>query len=170
MTPTPFLRRRQWLVASAAMGAERMLHAAPADAPVAWPERTRLLDGRQRQAADWQGRPLLVVFWAVDCPFCLRHNAHLQQLMREHADFPAVLTVSRDRDASAVERYLKTHGYRFEVTLDEPAWRQALGVRRVIPSTVPINAQGRIGLRVPGEMFPEDLLQLAQWANGSARP
>lgn len=170
MTPASFLRRRQWLTAGAALCVPPALHAARPDAPIAWPARTRLLDGRLRQASDWQAKPLLVVFWAVHCPYCLRHNAHLHRLMREHANFPAVLTVAQDRDADAVDRYLQAHGYRFEVTLDEPAWRQALGVRRVIPSTVPINAQGHIGLRVPGEMFAEDLLQLAQWATGSAPP
>lgn len=134
-----------------------------------WPERTDLIDGRTRTAADWEGKPLLVVFWAVHCPFCLRHNAHLQRLLNERSDFPPVLTVAQDRHAATVERYLQSHGYRFDVTLDESTWRRALGVRRVIPSTVPVNAYGRIGLRVPGEMFLEDLLQLGQWANGAAK-
>lgn len=166
------MRRRQCLAAGAALMTVSRVQAVQASASetqMTWPERTALLDGRVRTAADWQGKPLLVVFWAVHCPFCLRHNAHLHRLMTERPDFPPVLTVAQDRDGSTVERYLRVHDYRFDVTLDEPTWRRALAVRRVIPSTVPINAQGRIGLRVPGEMFAEDLLQLGQWATGTPK-
>ncbi len=163
MHPTP-TSRRHWLLASSAL-----LIGQPAVAGMRWPARTQLLDGSQRSAADWQGKPLLVVFWATHCPFCQRHNANLHQLMQANPDAPAVLGVALDRDPLVVRRYMERHGYRFEVTLDEAAWRQALPVRRVIPSTVPISAQGEVGQVVPGEMFPEDLLQLARWAVDSRR-
>lgn len=156
--------RRQWLLASSAL-----LIGQPAAASVRWPARSQLLDGSQRSAADWQGKPLLVVFWATHCPFCQRHNANLHQLMQQSPEGPAVLAVSLDRDPAVVRRYMDRHGYRFDVTLDEAAWRQALPVRRVIPSTVPISAEGEIGQVVPGEMFPEDLLQLARWTLDSRR-
>lgn len=156
--------RRHWLIASSAL-----LSALPAAADIRWPARTQLLDGSQRSAADWQGKPLLVVFWATHCPFCQRHNANLQQLLRDQAQAPAVLAVALDRDPLVVRRYMDRHGYRFDVTLDEAAWRQALPVRRVIPTTVPISVTGQIGQIVPGEMFPEDLLQLARWAVDSRR-
>jgi len=165
MLPTIPLRRRDCLLAGTGLLGLPLAQAAT----VAWPQRTQLLDGRVRTAADWQGKPLLVVFWATHCPFCLRHNANLQQLLVDAADAPPVLAVAADRDARTVERYMARHGYRFEVTLDEAAWRQALPVRRVLPTTVPIDALGRIGQVVPGEMFPEDLLQLARWASGAAR-
>lgn len=160
-TPTS---RRHWLLASTAL-----LTGLPAAADICWPARTQLLDGSQRSAVDWQGKPLLVVFWATHCPFCRRHNANLHQLMQQNPDGPTVLAVSLDRDPAVVRRYMDRHGYRFDVTLDETVWRQALPVRRVIPTTVPISAQGQLGQVVPGEMFPEDLLQLARWALDTRR-
>lgn len=163
MRPSP-PSRRHWLLASSAL-----LIGQPAAAGFRWPARTQLLDGSQRSAADWEGKPLLVVFWATHCPFCLRHNANLHQLMQANPDAPAVLGVALDRDPLVVRRYMERHGYRFDVTLDEAAWRQALPVRRVIPTTVPISAQGEVGQIVPGEMFPEDLLQLARWAGDKRR-
>lgn len=160
------ISRRLWLLLTPAL-----LGALPTTAATAirWPARTQMLDGSQRSAADWQGKPLLVVFWATYCPFCQRHNANLHQLMLDKPEGPAVLAVALDRDPEVVRRYMDRHGYRFDVTLDAAPWRQALPVRRVIPSTVPVSAQGEIGQLVPGEMFPEDLAQLARWALGARR-
>jgi thiol-disulfide isomerase/thioredoxin len=155
------LQRRHWLAAALSAG----LPAVAQTATIRWPAQTRLLDGSQRSAADWQGKPLLLVFWATHCPFCLRHNANLHQQMLQWPEGPAVLAVAMDRDPTVVQRYMQRHGYRFPVTLDDANWRQALAVRRVLPTTVPINRHGRIGQIVSGEMFPEDLLQLARWAD-----
>jgi hypothetical protein len=44
-----------------------------------------------------------------------------------------------------------------------------LGVRRVLPTTVPVNRRGERGLVMPGEMFEEDLAEMAAWALGGAK-
>jgi thiol-disulfide isomerase/thioredoxin len=131
-------------------------------AAVAWPARTELLDGQVLDAQAWQGQPLLVVFWATHCPFCLRHNAKLHQLLQISPDL-RVLAVAQDRDPAVVRRYMARHGYHFPVTLDARAWQAALPVKRVLPTTVPIDRAGRVGLVMPGEMFEEDLAELARW-------
>lgn len=132
-------------------------------AAVAWPARTELLDGQVLDAQAWQGQPLLVVFWATHCPFCLRHNAKLHQLLQASPGL-RVLAVAQDRDPALVRRYMARHSYQFPVTLDAQAWRAALAVKRVLPTTVPINRAGQAGLALPGEMFAEDLAEMAQWA------
>jgi len=127
-----------------------------------------LLTGEVLAAEAWAGQGLLVVFWATHCPFCQRHNAKLHQLVTAlGAQAPRVLAVSSDRDPAVVQRYLKTHGYPFWVTLEAAAWQAALGVRRVLPTTVPINRQGQRGLVMPGEMFEEDLAELARWTQAT---
>ena len=47
-----------------------------------------------------------------------------------------MLSVSRDRDAAAVRRYLAANGYAFPVTLDADAMAAALCTRRIIPLTL----------------------------------
>jgi thiol-disulfide isomerase/thioredoxin len=132
---------------------------------VTLPSQTRLLNGDIKTANEWAGQGLLVVFWATHCPFCHRHNAKLQQVMATLGpQAPRVLAVSLDRDAAAVERYLRGAPLPFMVTLDSAAWLSALRVKRVMPTTVPINRFGQRGLVVPGEMFEEDLAELAHWA------
>jgi thiol-disulfide isomerase/thioredoxin len=138
--------------------------AAPAERgqPVAWPE-VALLDGGRWGAVQAQDKAVIVVFWSTTCPFCLRHNAHIEKLRRAAAGRPLeILTVARDKDAGAVKAYLARHGYGFQVTMDQGPMAAALSSRKVIPLTVTVDRQGRLGQEIPGEMFEEDVMQ---WLN-----
>jgi thiol-disulfide isomerase/thioredoxin len=128
--------------------------------PVHWPEVTLLDGARWRPATE---RAQVVVFWSVTCPFCKRHNAHIDKLHRAAGDGgPQVLTVSRDRDAAAVRRYLAANGYAFPVSLDADAMAAALSTRRIIPLTLLVDRRGRLKQAIPGEMFEEDVMELLQ--------
>jgi thiol-disulfide isomerase/thioredoxin len=127
---------------------------------VRWPEVT-LLDGRRWGAAQASGKTVVVVFWSTTCPFCLRHNAHIEKLRRAAAGRPLeVVTVARDKDAAAVRNYLERHAYGFGVTLDQGPMSAALSARRVIPLTAVIEPSGRLRQLIPGEMFEDDVMEL----------
>ena len=154
---------RRTLLALLAAGAAgvRAAPAGPGEA-VRWPEVT-LLGGERWTASP--GRAQVVVFWSVTCPFCQRHNAHVDKLHRAAAGGgPQVLTVSRDRDAAAVQRYLAANGYAFPVTLAHETLSAALAARRIIPLTVLVDRQGRLKQAIPGEMFEEDVMELMKLA------
>ena len=134
----------------------------PAGRVVSWPEVT-LLDGTRWGPAQAQGKTVIVVFWSTACPFCLRHNAHIEKLRRAAVGRPLeILTVARDKDAGAVKAYLARHGYGFQVTMDQGPMAAALSSRKVIPLTITVDRQGRLGQEIPGEMFEEDVMQ---WLN-----
>jgi thiol-disulfide isomerase/thioredoxin len=134
----------------------------PAGRVVSWPEVT-LLDGTRWGPAQAQGKTVIVVFWSTTCPFCLRHNAHIEKLRRAAVGRPLeILTVARDKDAGAVKAYLARHGYGFQVTMDQGPMAAALSSRKVIPLTLTVDRQGRLGQEIPGEMFEEDVMQ---WLN-----
>jgi len=164
---TPLNRRTVLLVGSAGLLASGMARAdggpATPGQPVAWPADVPLLDGRPW--APVAGQAQIVVIWSTTCPFCRRHNAHVEKLHRALAGRPgAVLGVARDRDPAAVQRYMAANGYSFPVTM---AWRPlaaALSTRNVIPLTVTVGRDGRLKEVIPGEMFEEDVLALARLA------
>ena len=136
----------------------------PAGRVVSWPEVT-LLDGTRWGPAQAQGKTVIVVFWSTTCPFCLRHNAHIEKLRRAAVGRPLeILTVARDKDAGAVKAYLARHGYGFQVTMDQGPMAAALSSRKVIPLTLTVDRQGRLGQEIPGEMFEEDVMQ---WLNAT---
>ena len=167
--PRPPARRRMlsalWLGALCGAAPAALAQGAkPAGRVVNWPEVT-LLDGTRWGPAQAQGKAVIVVFWSTTCPFCLRHNAHIEKLRRAAAGRPLeILTVARDKDAGAVKAYLARHGYGFQVTMDQGPMAAALSSRKVIPLTVTVDRQGRLGQEIPGEMFEEDVMQ---WLNAT---
>jgi thiol-disulfide isomerase/thioredoxin len=159
--------RREVLAALAAFGIAPALAVPPEKGqPVTWPE-VPLIDGTRLPASHWSGQAAVVVFWASTCPFCRRHNEHVQKLhtAAEAARAagrraPRVLTVARDRDVAVVRQYARTRGYGFPISMDYAALSQALSTRNTIPLTVTVDRQGRLRQAIPGEMFEEDMMEL----------
>lgn len=144
-------------------GAARAAPPAVGD-PVRWPSVT-LLDGQTLAPDHWRDAATLVVFFATTCPFCQRHNQHIEKLVRATRGQPLrVVGAALDRTAAPVHAYLQRQQYSFPVTLDAPALREALTLRKVIPLTCVVDRAGRLREVIPGEMFEEDVLDLAKWA------
>jgi peroxiredoxin len=135
---------------------------------VAWPE-TALLDGSRLGAKDFSDRAAVVVFWSTTCPFCKRHNQHVEKLHRAaQGQALRVLGVARDRETSVVRRYAQQEGYTFPITRDAAPLQALLATRNVIPLTVAITRQGRLKQVLPGEMFEEDVLEFLQLAQAKS--
>lgn len=137
-------------------------HAVQPGEAVVWPTVT-LMSGQRLSADDLRGQSVLVVFWSTTCPFCLRHNAHIDKLRRATAGGKLrIVTAAREQDAEKVHRYLRQHGYGFDVTLDHAALASALSARKIIPLTALIAPDGRLKTMIPGEMFEEDVMEWAR--------
>jgi thiol-disulfide isomerase/thioredoxin len=169
------LPRRRWLGALglAAAAASPRLHAAAArnGDTVVWPGVT-LLDGRVLAPSHWQGRLGVVVFWSTTCPFCRRHNQHVEKLHRAAVAAGAplsVLGVARDRDATKIHRYVQTQGYSFDITQDVAPLAAALAPRNLIPQTAVVGRDGRLLQVLPGEMFEEDMMELLTLAQAAPK-
>ena len=128
------MKRRTLMAAAAAAPWASRVHAedASGDAQpvIEWPD-VQLLDGRTLSRASWHGQAAVVVFWATHCPFCKRHNAHIDKLYRSSRGQPLrVLGVAVDGDAGSVRRYMASTHYEFPVALDSGDLR-----RRFTPAT-----------------------------------
>jgi thiol-disulfide isomerase/thioredoxin len=160
------LPRRRLLAAGALCALPAWAQAAgPAHTPFDWPDIT-LIDGKVLPASAWQDTAAVLVFWATHCPFCLRHNAHVEKLhLKTAGKRLRVIGLATDRDAQTVRRYMERHRYTFPVSLaDSESMRRRLALGRTIPTTVGIGRDGRVGLALPGEMFEEDVLAMARLA------
>ena len=131
-------------------------------APIDWPV-ISVLDGDKLDPASWRGKPAIVVFWATYCPYCKRHNAHIEKLYRAtQGQSLRVLGVALDTDEGAVRGYMAINGYSFPVALDGGVLRQRLTPRRVIPMTCVLDRLGRMVQAIPGEMAEDDVLGFAR--------
>ena len=102
--------RRRVLRAAALVALCPMLGSASAQPQqgqaVVWPEVT-LLDGTRWGPGQAQGKQVIVVFWSTTCPFCLRHNAHIEKLRTNRALSPLVHDLNAavlGRDSTARDR------------------------------------------------------------------
>lgn len=166
MTELPWSRRA--ILAAAAGGLLPMPAAAqqPGASPaIDWPT-IALVDGTVLQPADWNDTAAVVVFWSTTCPFCRRHNEHVEKLHRASAGRRLrVLGVAVDRDAGVVRRYLADRGYGFPVSMSAQRLRPLFTSRNVIPMTCAVGRSGRLLQSIPGEMFEEDVLDLLRLAD-----
>ena len=153
-------RRLLATLAGSALGAAALpLRAAPAvpGEAVVWPE-VQLLDGRGWGAAQTQGKAVVVVFWSISCPYCMRHNQHLENLRQTAAGRPlAVVSSVHENDPPAVRALMARQGWRFDVTLQYAAMAAALSLRRLTPLTFTVDRQGRLKQVIPGEMSADDM-------------
>lgn len=151
------------LVGFAATPAARATPAVPGEA-VRWPELS-LLDGPRLSAGQLARQAVVVVFFSTTCAYCRRHNRHLDRLVRERtSDGLRVIGVAHDRDPQLVRQHMREQGYAFDVTLDAAPLHAALSERRITPLTCVVDRTGRLREVIPGEMFEDDVLDLARWA------
>ena len=173
--------RRDWLTTCGpallslpALAASAEMSAPPASAPpkptpaigeqVQWPAVT-LLDGRMLPPLAPGAEASVVVFFSTTCPFCVRHNAHVQKLLALAQGQPLrVLGVAHDRQAEHVRTYLKRQALSFDVSLDQGPLHAALSRKPGTPITCVVDRQQRLREVIRGEMFEEDVLGLLRWA------
>jgi thiol-disulfide isomerase/thioredoxin len=125
---------------------------------------TRLLDGRELPSAYWRDKVLVIELWASWCPFCKRQNPYLDRLHRAHAGSGLeVLALSIDRRPEDAQQYMREHGYAFHAAMFELRWQAAIGRPKGLPIVWVIGRDGRLRQIEIGEMFPEDVEELARW-------
>lgn len=118
-------------------------------------------DGRVRALAEWQGRPLLINFWAPWCSPCIEEMPLLDAFAaREAANGVQVVGIALDEPA-AVERFLGATPVAYPILLDRVApddssaqLGNALGV---LPYSVLVDASGRVLAQKAGPFRGDEL-------------
>ncbi len=99
-------------------------------------------DGQLHDLARYQGKPLLLDFWATWCAPCIRAHPEVVALAKEHGI--AVLGISADEDPEVVKRWLAEHPTPWPSIVQGPAGEinLAYGVSSW-PSYALLDAEGR---------------------------
>lgn len=103
--------------------------------------------GDYRGLVEYQGRPVILLFWASWCPICLGEVPKLDRLRARLAqDRLAVLALSQDRTGfTAVDRFYRRHGIRHLAKyLDEEGILAAFMGVRGVPTTFILNGRGEL--------------------------
>jgi thiol-disulfide isomerase/thioredoxin len=123
--------------------------------PVVLPDR----HGATRRLTDWQGKPLLINFWATWCEPCRREIPLLRTLRHEHgAEGLEVVGIAID-DLDAVQQYAAEHVIDYPVLIGEQgglAAASAFGMEVVLPFSVFADHRGRIVALKVGELHRDE--------------
>lgn len=124
-----------------------------------------LLGGGTFRPADAEGKVLVLYWWASWCPFCREMTPHVEKLWRAQRDRGLlVLGLSIDKTGEAAAAHLRKFGYTFPVAMYDPRLERALPKPKSVPTTWVRNREGRLVEVIPGQMFPEDVADLAKYA------
>jgi len=122
------------------------------------------ITGKQRSISEWQGKILIINFWATWCPPCLKEIPEFIQLQNEYKDKNLQFIGIAIEDKAAVEQYLKTIAINYPMLIASEegiALAQQLGnIVNAVPFTLIVNQQGQIIHRQPGELSKEKIIEI----------
>lgn len=121
-----------------------------------------LLDGRPFTPDP--SRPLVLYWWASTCPFCALQSPEMQKLWAQHSPRGLqMLALSIDKKPEDALAYLQKRGYTFPSAWVTPAFAAALPKPKGLPITLVLDGSGKVLQAEKGQMFAEDVQQLARW-------
>jgi len=128
-------------------------------------------DGVERPLSTWQGKLLVVNFWATWCTPCVEEMPQLQRFADDYAARGvAVIGIGVD-DAEKIRAFRREHGLRIPLLaagFDGMNIAQQLGnPQPVLPYTALISPGGRLVEEHSGRIEPPELRRWAQRYGGS---
>jgi peroxiredoxin len=113
------------------------------------------IDGQAHQIAEYRGKPVLVVFWATDCPGCVQEMPELVELYKEYA--PAglgMISIAMPHDTPEhIQAMRAEKDLPYTITWDrDAAISSVFGNVRVTPTHFLLGSDGKIVMRKIGTM------------------
>lgn len=94
------------------------------------------LQGVTHTLAQYQGKPLILYFWATWCPACRRDVGNVNKLYQESRDKGIeFLAVSLDEDRKELDKYVTENKIAFPVLYEGKAWDNTIAVSYNIQAT-----------------------------------
>lgn len=167
---SPTLSRRAWLgVAATALAAgagfnwwrHRLNKPSDPGLQALWASSFEQPNGGLIKLADYQGKPLVVNFWATWCTPCIEEMPLLNAFFQENKSKSWQMIGLAIDQPSAIKRYLGQHPVEYEIGfagLDGTDLMKQLGnTEGGLPFTLVLNAQGGVLMRKLGKLSDSDI-------------
>ena len=122
------------------------------------------LSGKIRESKEWQGKILIINFWATWCPPCLKEIPDFIKIQEKHKNNNLQFVGIAIDNKESVINYLKTININYSILIgnDEAiALSHKMGnIVNAVPFTVIVNTEGAIIHRQPGELSREKILEI----------
>ena len=133
-------------------------------APLALPD-VPLFGGGMFHASEAQGHVVLIYWWASWCPFYAEQTPYIQKLWdTQRSRGMKMLGLSVDRRLEDARRYMALRGYTFPTGFNTPQIERVLPrPGKGLPVTCVRGKDGRVVMAEMGQLFPEDVEQIARF-------
>jgi len=102
-------------------------------------------DGRKLFLSDLRGKVVLLNFWGVNCPYCVKEMPYLQKAYDElSSQGLVILGVNTGDSEKSVRSFVSGKNIGFPVVLDPQVYASTLYDARYLPTTVIIDKTGNI--------------------------
>ena len=116
------------------------------------------LSGKETAASSFQGKPVLLNFWATWCAPCREQMPKIQELQRVLADKGlVVLAINDGEPAETARKYIDEHQYTFRVLLDRDKALAGKFSVSAIPAVFLIDRDGIVRAQYTGYSSALDL-------------
>ncbi len=123
-----------------------------------------MMSGDQRNVSEWQGKILVINFWATWCPPCRKEIPEFVALQEQYGDKGLQFVGIAIEDREPVSEYLNTIKINYPILIGGDkgiALAQQLGnIINAVPFTIVVNPQGQVIHRQPGEFSREKVLEI----------
>lgn len=126
--------------------------------------RLNLIDGSVFAGGATLPRTTVVYWWASTCPFCAVQSPEMDKLWRAQRQHLDLIGLSVDKSPQEAQQYLARKGYAFPSAWVSAAVQKALPKPRGLPITLVLARDGRVLQAEKGQLFPEDVAQIADLA------
>jgi len=122
------------------------------------------VDGSKHNLNQYQGKWLVVNYWATWCPPCIAEMPELQSFHDEHADRDAmVLGINAELiSQNRLQTFLEDYFISYPIFISKPGQQSELGLIPGLPTTFLVTPQGKVVAREIGPVTQEMLEQFIQ--------
>ncbi len=119
------------------------------------------ISGTQHAIDDWQGKILIINFWATWCPPCLKEIPGFISLQKEYADKNVqFIGIAIDQNEPVAD-YIKMVNINYPILVAAENGTELVvklgNTMKVVPYTLIVNSNSQIVYQHPGELSPQEL-------------
>ena len=116
------------------------------------------VNGRTVRLSDYQGKVVLINFWATWCPPCRAEMPDLVQFQREHAKQGLqIIGITYPPEVRArVRRFARSLKVNYPIILGTRQLKARFSSDETLPLTVVINRDGKVSDIISGILLPEE--------------
>ena len=119
----------------------------------------RDMDGRLYRASDYQGKWLVINFWATWCAPCIKEMPELERFYQQYGESAQVWGVTfEDSGKANIIEFVERLGVSFPILGYGQDPLTGYGEVRVLPTTFVINPEGLFQRRFEGPITAQDII------------